>query len=652
MAADDDPIELPECLAAGIGKDSKESIDKAFAQIFEDAKMKGIFQKGLSRVQMLLQDHCDVFRIKLGADPPVDVPPLVITPVDNVKTYRRPQRRCAPHQRDFTIQITRELEVIGAIYKNTSARWASPVLAVPKPGSTSLRFTVDLRGPNAVPEPIQSAMPQLESKLQDIAGSTCFANIDLAYRYWQVQLLQESQEMMSIQNPLGVYSSLRLLQGGSDSGNHFQEVLHENFDGRVKKMLQWIDDFLFFADNEEELLSNIEKIFRICSEIRLKVHAEKSNLFAKKVQFCGSIISSQGVQYHPRHFESLVAMKKSTKAYELQQLICATNWMRSSIQVYVERIAPLHQLLEESYSKAGKRTKRALRSISFASSWGADHDAAFDTIKKQLAASIKLAHPRSDHHMCLFTDASDTHWAAIITQVPTGDRKKEIEAQNNETLFFLSGAFYRPAANSSIPEKEVFAILEAMCRLDYLVMGHEVTIFTDHANLVYLYGPYGLNPGISRHTASKLMRWALKLSAFRYIVEHLPGERKAWDDMLTRWAVNPTNSVSAFKVLRSKSLMCAPINPGIGSQYDWTRLDEIIKSRSNSKVKLPMSFKITGEGFRNDKKQLWITPDYEQLKLRIIIAGHTAHGGHRSWRVTLASIQSHFAWTKMNEDVE
>lgn len=77
-----------------------------------------------------------------------------------------------------------------------------------------------------------------------------------------------------------------------------------------------------------------------------------------------------------------------------------------------------------------------------------------------------------------------------------------------------------------------------MGRLDYLVMGPEVNIFTDHANREYLYESYGKKPGISRHTVSKLMRWAIKLNAFRYVVEHLPGEQNVWADILTRWAVN------------------------------------------------------------------------------------------------------------------
>ena len=441
MAADDNLIELPECLAAGIGKDSDEDIDKAFENIKASAKANGLSDEGLQTLSEILKDYRDVFRIKLGSDPPADVPPLAITPQENATPYRSPQRRYGQQAWDFIVNTIRELEAVGAIYKNPSSRWASPALAVPKPGTDKLRFTVDLRGPNARTVPIQSAMPHLESTFQDIVGSTCFANVDLAHGYWQVPLSEESQEMMSIQTPIGVYSSRRLLQGGSDSGNHFQAVLSHKFDGRVNKMLQWLDDFLFYAKSEDELLSNIKSFLLVCSEIGLKVHAEKSTLFATEVQFCGRIISRQGVQYHPRHFDTLVSMKTPTMASDLQQFVCATNWMRNSIPNYAQRIQPLHQLLEETYSRVGKRTKHSLRNISVTNSWGAEHDAAFADIKQQLAASVKLAHPMPDHHLCLFTDASDSHWAAILTQVPADQRQKDIEEQTHEPLCFLSGAF-------------------------------------------------------------------------------------------------------------------------------------------------------------------------------------------------------------------
>ncbi len=76
-----------------------------------------------------------------------------------------------------------------------------------------------------------------------------------------------------------------------------------------------------------------------------------------------------------------------------------------------------------------------------------------------------------------------------------------------------------------------------MRRLDNITVPREVLLYTDHANLVYILDPLGNNPAILRRTAAKLMRWALKLSGYRYVIEHLPGDRNVWAYLLTRWAV-------------------------------------------------------------------------------------------------------------------
>lgn len=650
--ADDDPIEIPDIVAAGIGKDSKDSIDKAFDNIVVEAKRNGLVESGIKRLRALLEDYRDVFRIKLGPDPPARVQPLKIKLAENARPFRSTQRRYSPQQRAFIIRTIHELESVGAIYKNPSARWASPALAVPKPGSKKLRFTVDLRGPNSQTIPIPSSLPHLESRFQEVEGSICFANFDMAHGYWQLGLSPDSQEIHSIQTPIGVYSSRRLLQGGADSGNHFQAMIQAKIDGKVKRYLQWIDDFLLHAKSESELLDDTERFFAVCKEFGFKIHAEKSHLFTRRVKFCGRIFSADGMQYDPRHFSALLNMSKPTTGDQLQQLICATNWMRNSFPSYAKTIAPLHHLLEDAYRKCGKRKKQAVRKIRIDSSWGAIHDQAFDTVKQQLTAATKLSYPKPDYTTCLFTDASESHWSAIMTQVPNTERRLEIEEQNHEPLCFLSGAFTGSKANWSMPEKEGFAIVEAMCRLDYLTCGRCVSIFTDHANLIYMYDPYGRNPGMSRHTASKLMRWALKLSAFRYVVEHIPGERNVWADMLTRWAVRPSNAIKSVpSSLRLKSLMVAPINPGLDSKLDWPTMKEIAASQNRSNTEPPRNFKNI-DGILKNGNVIWIPSKDAQMKIRILIAGHTGMAGHRGWRTTKATVASHFFWEKMGEDVK
>eukprot|EP00171_Calliarthron_tuberculosum_P014694 IDg14694t1 len=188
-------------------------------------------------------------------------------------------------------------------------------------------------------------MLHLESQFQDTEGSTCYANFDMAHGYWQLSLSEDSREIHSIRTPIGVCTPIRILQGGTDSGNHFQVKIQQKLNvGGVQKFLQWIDDFLFFAVTEEELLCSIEKFLQACKKYNFKVHALKSTLFTKRDKFCGRILSQEGIEYDPRHLDALINMSNPTQASELQQLLFATNWMRKSLPNYANTIAPLHEL--------------------------------------------------------------------------------------------------------------------------------------------------------------------------------------------------------------------------------------------------------------------------------------------------------------------
>lgn len=50
----------------------------------------------------------------------------------------------------------------------------------------------------------------------------------------------------------------------------------------------------------------------------------------------------------------------------------------------------------------------------------------------------------------------------------------------------------------------------------YLTKITVVSIFTNHAKLLYIHYPMGQNPGITHHAMSKLLRWAINLSEFRF----------------------------------------------------------------------------------------------------------------------------------------
>jgi RNase H-like domain found in reverse transcriptase len=265
----------------------------------------------------------------------------------------------------------------------------------------------------------------------------------------------------------------------------------------------------------------------------------------KEATFCGRIVNENGMRFHPSRFETLTTMQRPEKACDLLQFTSALNWMRTSIPNYAETVSPLHSILESCYKRAGGRTKSKLRHISLDPSWGKEHTASFETLKQQLTDQVKLSYPKEDYDLVLCTDASATNWSGVMTQVPKDQLDQPLEEQQHEPLGFLSESFGGPSKSWPIVEKEAYAVVEAMIRFEHIDFGRLIHLYTDHANLVYIFDPYGQNSGIARHTASKLMRWAVKLSSFRYVIEALEGDRNLFPDLLTRWAVRPKDTLAS-----------------------------------------------------------------------------------------------------------
>eukprot|EP00644_Phytophthora_capsici_P014591 jgi/Phyca11/124561/e_gw1.54.365.1 len=291
--------------------------------------------------------------------------------------------------------------------------------------------------------------------------------------------------------------------------NCFAELLDHH-------LLIWIDDLLFYSDTIESYLVALERLFDLVYEFGLKLSLKKSSLYQRSVTWCGKVIDENGVRHDPKRIEGLTSMPVPVTAGQLQQFICATNWMRDSLVDYARTVRPLQSLLDRAL--AGKRkTKRVASGISIA--LDDDELRSFELVKKLLQSSAMMTHPREQATYCLFTDASDYGWASILTQ-------------EHELLVCKSGSFTGAQLHWSVIEKEALPIVLSCEDLDYLLLrpgGFKV--FCDHRNLIHVFAP---GQEVKKHVRGKLLRWSVKLMEFRYTIVHIEGANNLWADMLSR----------------------------------------------------------------------------------------------------------------------
>lgn len=64
---------------------------------------------------------------------------------------------------------------------------------------------------------------------------------------------------------------------------------------------------------------------------------------------------------------------------------------------------------------------------------------------------------------------------------------------------------------------------------------NDISVFTDHLNLLLTFHATAVEPALDRHNILKVIRWDLHLSGFSYTFEHVPVELNTTADIMTRW---------------------------------------------------------------------------------------------------------------------
>jgi hypothetical protein len=196
---DDDPIYHHD---VDVGQGSPEELADSIKGLTTSAEQSGISRNGVQSLRQLVTQCKDVFRLKLGADPPANVKPLVIKLRDGVEPVRMSSRKYAPPQLKFMRDKIRELEELDLVFNNNRVECASPLLILQKPGPDQYRMTVDLRVPNASTKPTAWPMPNLQDELHDLHVSEVFATPDFCQGYWQIPLHKDSQDCRYFISPM------------------------------------------------------------------------------------------------------------------------------------------------------------------------------------------------------------------------------------------------------------------------------------------------------------------------------------------------------------------------------------------------------------------------------------------------------------------
>ncbi len=174
-----------------------------------------------------------------------------------------------------------------------------------------------------------------------------------------------------------------------------------------------------------------------------------------------------------------IAPPKTRK--QLRKFIGMVNYYRD---VWPHRAHPLAPL-----------TKLTSDKIPF--KWTEEHQQAFDDMKRIIAKETLLTYPNFSKPFQIHTDASDLQLGACISQ-------------DGKPLAFYSRKMNPAQTRYTTTEQELLSIVETLNEFRTILLGQQITIYTDHKNLTY-----------KTLTSNRVLRWRLYIEEYNPELIHL-----------------------------------------------------------------------------------------------------------------------------------
>ncbi|CAF1295336.1 unnamed protein product, partial [Rotaria sordida] len=142
-------------------------------------------------------------------------------------------------------------------------------------------------------------------KIKDECNVEKFTKLDLSDTYLQVELDEQTKNLVIINIPLGLFRY-----------NRMQFVIVG-----VPNCVSYRDDILLTGANEEEHSRTLEMVFLKRSEFGFRCNPEKYLFFQGEVSYLGGIINKNGKRPDPKRVEAIINMPAPKNVKELEAFI-------------------------------------------------------------------------------------------------------------------------------------------------------------------------------------------------------------------------------------------------------------------------------------------------------------------------------------------
>ena len=535
------------------------------------------------------------------------------------------------------------------------------------------RLVVDTSSTKKNTAKLNSQFVSLEQSLAGIQDACGFGKFDFVGAFHLLRYDESSpHQLRVVTDGENIYLAKSVIIGALNSSKFLNDFTDQAFFDLHRFLKKYMDDILLTYRDERNIASDLERFFSACLRHGIPLKASKANPLCSSTHWVGHEINRDGVRASPSSGETIRGLEEPKTGDELARFIGVANYLSTSIPNCARLLDPFYRMMELVYAKADSRESSKVKRFKLVDfGWDKGFTSLWEDLKGRLANALELSHRDPDQVLNLFTDASNTGWAALLTQVPKQDMALPPEKRKHSLLGCVGQRWTDSECKRSTTDLEGTAIQRAIIRMWFLIEdGSVLHVYSDHKALAEVFDE---NSDYIRGRAlpgrNRLTRLAWFMKEVPHELHWLPGGANAIADLFSRLGSYPVSGLEHYykQVEDSYGLPTSRAGAVHLQHCLRTTLDEnweqpsvveiadLVKRGGKDLLEYKKLAKRVGAWF-DEAFQCWRTsrgvliPPLASLRTRLLVAVHVGGAGHRASKTCLEALQGRVWWPEIEED--